>query len=1100
MKRLSWSKFFNLTALLSLGLVTTVTSANGASVTLSGPIAGRSPVTADVGARVPSTDPNSGALKAWEGFQTTNYLSTEPYTFSPPTAGIAAGPVNVLTVVNRRVAMFDNPNAILSNATPSTSPTNSFFHSVPGTTAFVSPSNPGITSFVSQFPPSSEALLDAMLGEAVLGRVCPTAPRTTISCLIENATVRYDQMHGRFLIGMTVTDTGIQTPGGTTTSARKASWVLIISNFSQFPVTGQTATSDLFICTSGSAANCSRPGLGTGFTTGGLNLKNWAIYYGDASGDGFGGAQGAGNINDIPAVSATAATTFNCAVNAIGSTNAVCYFPTSLRIGIDNDNIVLASAVVNTNLTGGVPQFAGTRVRVIKKGTGSPGTTAGIYQKAPTGTPLAAGPMSPTSAASGAGDYVDVYATMDAAQLAPLTAAQFSTFGWSPFTIAPPVTTANLAPVQGIFCEPERVRGRAQASYTNSMLPAGATTTSQTYLACIISTPPAQPNVPAPPQTSIFIQPIQYTVTNFGFAVGTANVNSAVRFGIGLPAGFDGTAATMQVASVPAFFNPLLVPQAQGTGVIPPPGLYVGDDRPHELVMREGYLYDARVGTDTASVITAGGTQQNATVYYDILQKLTLGASAAAVPPVLLARWGNTDAYAPEYEVPANVTTQGQTSPINTFNWLEKLFVATTYPPLAGSDPRLLAFNTAGSPSSGQASNVAPGGGAAGSATAVPCVSSLSLPNTVGGVSNVVNGVSTTARSFAGLFDQRCGDDEYDTPQSFRDPVSGAIVNNTPALGILSYKDPGTGTVNNNPQFVSIGVRGSASTDPNNGGLWNFGLYAARRFSSIQGFGQIGSYVSNYDLAFPTTDPYGNSTALAKDCAVGCGFFVPVQIALNQGLAVLKADGTVGINDAVSRGEMARLTVLGMMDEKAIQAFLQNTGGCTTSFADVASDCNGGVSGGVVPAAATTGSFWRYIETMARKRITTGCFANDATQRFCPNDSLTRAQMAVFLIRAKMNNVFPSVISGCPSPQAPACPGVTGGDNFGLTVGTQPYFTDVTSAGGDPFAAYFLYIQKMYELRITNGIAPPPSAPAYGPGQTLTRGQLLTFIVRAFFY
>ena len=220
MKRLSWSKFFNLTALLSLGLVTTVTSANGASVTLSGPIAGRSPVTADVGARVPSTDPNSGALKAWEGFQTTNYLSTEPYTFSPPTAGIAAGPVNVLTVVNRRVAMFDNPNAILSNATPSTSPTNSFFHSVPGTTAFVSPSNPGITSFVSQFPPSSEALLDAMLGEAVLGRVCPTAPRTTISCLIENATVRYDQMHGRFLIGMTVTDTGIQTPGGTTTSAR----------------------------------------------------------------------------------------------------------------------------------------------------------------------------------------------------------------------------------------------------------------------------------------------------------------------------------------------------------------------------------------------------------------------------------------------------------------------------------------------------------------------------------------------------------------------------------------------------------------------------------------------------------------------------------------------------------------------------------------------------------------------------------------------------------------------------------------------------------------------------------------------------------------
>jgi hypothetical protein len=317
--------------------------------------------------------------------------------------------------------------------------------------------------------------------------------------------------------------------------------------------------------------------------------------------------------------------------------------------------------------------------------------------------------------------------------------------------------------------------------------------------------------------------------------------------------------------------------------------------------------------------------------------------------------------------------------------------------------------------------------------------------------------------------------------------VTGQIINIAP------------GFVNNQP-FVTTGVRGSASTDPNTGGLWNFGLYAARRFSSIQGFGQLGSYVSNYDLAFPTTDPYGNTTALAKDCAVGCPFFVPVQIALNQGIAVLKGDGTVGLNDVVSRGEMARMTILGMMDEKAVTAFLQATGGCTTSFADVASDCNGGVSGGTVPAGPSTGSNWRYIETMFRKRITTGCSANDAVQQFCPTASLTRAQMAVFLVRAKMNNVFPSVISGCPQPQAPACPGVTGGDNFGLTVGTQPYFLDVTAGAADPFAPYFLYVQKMYELRVSNGVAPPPSAPLYGPGQNLTRAQLLTFVVRAFFY
>ena len=132
-----------------------------------------------------------------------------------------------------------------------------------------------------------------------------------------------------------------------------------------------------------------------------------------------------------------------------------------------------------------------------------------------------------------------------------------------------------------------------------------------------------------------------------------------------------------------------------------------------------------------------------------------------------------------------------------------------------------------------------------------------------------------------------------------------------------------------------------------------------------------GSYVSNYDLAFPTTDPYGNTTGLAKDfaSAATCAFFVPVQIAINQGLVTLDAGGNVGLNNAVTRAEMAKYVVLGMIDEKAVTNFLQQTGGCTTTFADIPSDCNGGVSGGTVPAAAEPGSFfWRYIETMARKR------------------------------------------------------------------------------------------------------------------------------------
>jgi hypothetical protein len=70
-----------------------------------------------------------------------------------------------------------------------------------------------------------------------------------------------------------------------------------------------------------------------------------------------------------------------------------------------------------------------------------------------------------------------------------------------------------------------------------------------------------------------------------------------------------------------------------------------------------------------------------------------------------------------------------------------------------------------------------------------------------------------------------------------------------------------------------------------------------------------------------------------------------------------------------------------------------------------------------------------------------------------------------------------------------------GGDNFGLTVPGTPYFTDVTTAD-----SFFVYIQKMYELRITNGTNPVPGVPAYSGLANLKRGELLAFIVRAFYY
>ncbi len=1086
--------------LISLGLVIHgVATAQRPSIQISGSGAGRSPVsTQPVGSRVPAVQA-PGQFKAWEGFTTTNYLNTEQYVFTPPIASTAAGPVNIINIVNRRISMYDNPNAIVP----------------------LSPSGTRVPQVLSptSYIPTSEALLDAWLGETVLNQLCPTGRDSNISCLVDNASVRYDQMHGRFLVLMTVTDTGVETLGNIVTKPRKASWVLLISKFSQFSVLGTPGSSDVFITPT--------PPIGS---TSGVNIANWSVYYGNALNalgtDGFGNVTttnttasgpGPGNINSLPGIVPVNTTVghdaiFDCragsTTGAVGPIQVavndplptkVCYFPTSARLGIDNDNIIITSAVVNVNYfipaaPTAVPiaTFAGTRVRVIKKGGGAPGVAGGLYQRSLVGTGLvAANQFAATPDLKVAGDFYDLFASPTLDNLPYTTFA--GTVAFSPYTLAPIV--APLAPGQAPFCEPARVRGRASASYTNSMVPAGHS--SQSYVECVVSTQnPAGLGNPDIPQNIIYVQPIVYTPLNpINLA---ANTNGTIPFWVSLVGNGTTGAAGMQTAFVEPFVNPSVVPQGNylgtvggPTGLAPP--FNVGDDRVHDLIFREGHLYNARVGGlvvtalltrpvgsplgnavdndgaqndgvqqlgPAADIFQVNGNPLSTTVFYDVIQKLTAGPAGAIVNPVLLSKWTNTNAYAPMYDVPSNVATQGQTSPINVFPWLEKLFVATTYPQLTASDPR---------------ANLGTQGFITGNNIAT-CVASNVIPNIVGGV-------STSTLGYPGLYDMRCGNDVFDNRQNFRDPITGQLVINIP----------------NNPARLPItpGVRGGASTDPNNGSLWNFGLYATHRFGGVGNGGQLGSYIANYDLSFPTSDPYGNNTTLFADCnsLATCPFFVQVQTASQLGLVAAKADGTVGLNDQVTRREMAKLVILSMMDELAITDYLNATGGCTTSFADVAAGCAGGQPVASVTNTSGAANGWRYIETLRRKKITTGCLVNDAIANFCPADFLTRGQMAVFIIRAKLGNVYPSVISGCPGLNGPACPGIVAGDGFGVTVGATPYFTDVPST--NPF---FLYIQKMYELRISNGTAPPPSVPLYSDGQTLPRGQLLAFIVRAFFF
>jgi len=376
-------------------------------------------------------------------------------------------------------------------------------------------------------------------------------------------------------------------------------------------------------------------------------------------------------------------------------------------------------------------------------------------------------------------------------------------------------------------------------------------------------------------------------------------------------------------------------------------------------------------------------------------------------------------------------------------------------------------------------------------------------------------------------------------------PIPGglATTGNIPVNFSGSNGFTGGGTTPTCP-LISWSSRGGASTDPNDGSLWLFGEFAKNRLSTIPGPGQWGTSVANYALSFPATDVYGNDNTYFQDVqppntvnsTPDSGFFTWIQIAKNLGLAVPSATGPCSINNGVTpiqqppasgtqpvsgastlgcpyfgpdttvtRAEMAYWVVKSQMDEPQVSNYLCATGGDPTgiatgcaagspafTFADVASGVNNPFLGAVPSlniAGVTTAQLQRYIEVMVRRGYTKGCGASTSDPLFgyCPNSFVTRAQMAVFLIRAKMNNVFPTTLSGLQlsSPY---------GDNFGVFTPSTPYFSDVS--GSDPvYGPYAIFIQKMRELRITNGT----SGSTFSPGNNLTRKEIATFTVRAFF-
>ncbi len=274
--------------------------------------------------------------------------------------------------------------------------------------------------------------------------------------------------------------------------------------------------------------------------------------------------------------------------------------------------------------------------------------------------------------------------------------------------------------------------------------------------------------------------------------------------------------------------------------------------------------------------------------------------------------------------------------------------------------------------------------------------------------------------------------------------------------------------------IVPFGIRGG-STDPNSLGLWLYGAYAKGRLSAIPGLGQWGTYTAFYPLTFPVADPYrpfDSIPAPPNDIA---------PINLMPYLEKLFVGTTPQPGGEVLRRDLAQWVVRAQSDEAAITSYLNSTGGVFCSFADVCPPGSPG-TGARVQTNPNGTPEWRYIEAMYRRGYTKGCAdSGDAARRFCPGQPLTRGQMAVFIIRAKMNNVFPTSGAFTPPPV---------GDQFGLFNSSTPSISDIPDTH-----PYFEFIQKMRELRITSGA----TTSNFTPDSTLTRGQLTTFLIRAFF-
>jgi len=273
-----------------------------------------------------------------------------------------------------------------------------------------------------------------------------------------------------------------------------------------------------------------------------------------------------------------------------------------------------------------------------------------------------------------------------------------------------------------------------------------------------------------------------------------------------------------------------------------------------------------------------------------------------------------------------------------------------------------------------------------------------------------------------------------------------AILGSTPGTPLLVAVDAASN--------VYVAFAGSGMASATNGGAlpteWSLFTYAGLTQNQILAFatqpGVVGApfagVVSATDAFLTRISPGGGSFSFST-CIGG------TDNDIGQNLAVTPA-GTVYVSGATISTDLP-------VTAGVIQPSLTGT-----QYGDFMARVDN------VPFVDVTAAdfYFNATDIMYEMGITNGCLA--APLEFCPDNSNTRGQMAKFIVVA-----------------------IEGSSNF--TYNPKPYFSDVPAT-----YEFFSYIQKLYELGITDGCATTPSL-MYCPDDGVTRDETAAFIIRARF-